>query len=274
MRIGITGGKGFIGSTFKQYMSEKGHEIVNYECNLSDSVEVERMFLSLGAPRVLVHLAGRFSGSTEVIYRDNLLSTHNLLSALTKYPKVHLVFGSSGAVYGNSGDQPISEATLCNPNTVNGLVKLFCEQAISYHEGCSDLESTILRFPSVYGLKNSKGIIYNWVQGALTNKKIVIHGNGSQQRSFINVLDICDALFEVIDKRIIGTYNVSPVEIFNLNMLSKLFEEVFSVDVSYEKTNNILESMVLDSSSLKAVSKWNPKRELKQFLESYLDSPL
>ena len=87
-------------------------------------------------------------------------------------------------------------------------------------------------------------------------------------------MDICDALFEVIEKRIIGTYNVSPVETFDLNMLSKLFEEVFLVDVSYEKMNNALESMVLDSSSLKAISKWNPKRKLKQFLESYLDSPL
>ncbi|MDB4069270.1 SDR family oxidoreductase [Pseudomonadales bacterium] len=274
MRLGITGGKGFIGSAFKKYMSGKGHDIVDYHCNLSDSTEVEHMFLSLGAPTVLVHLAGRFSGSTEVVYQDNLVSTHNLLSALSKYPKVHLVFGSTGAVYGNSGGLPISEATLCKPNTTYGLVKLFCEEAISYHERYSDLESTVLRFPSVYGSNNSKGIIYNWVQGALTKKNIVIHGDGLQQRSFINVIDICDALFEIIDKRITGTYNVSHSEIFDLNALSKLFEDVFSVDTSYEKTNNALESMVLDSSRLKAASSWNPKCELKKFLQSYSNSPL
>jgi UDP-glucose 4-epimerase len=274
MRIGITGGRGFIGSTLKHYMSGKSHDIVDYECNLSDPFEIERMFLSLEPPTVLVHLAGRFSGSNDIIYRDNLLSTHNLLSALTKYPKVHLIYGSTGAVYGNSGGQPIGESTLCNPNTVYGLVKLFCENVISYHERSSDLEATLLRFPSVYGLNNSKGIIYNWVQGVLTDKKIIIHGDGLQKRSFINVIDICDAIFEIIDKRILGTYNVSHSEIYDLNALSKLFQDVFSVDISYEQTSNALESMVLDSARLKAVSSWAPRHELIKYLQSYSDSQM
>lgn len=272
MKIGITGGNGFIGSAFKEYMSVKGHEIVNYDCNLSNSTEVDEIFSLLGAPETLVHLAGRFAGTVKDIYRDNLISTHNLLSTLSKYPNVHIVFGSSGAVYGNSGNRPINEAAICKPNTLNGLVKSFCEQAIAYQENCSDIESTILRFPSVYGLNNSKGIIFNWVQGAMTKKKIVIHGNGYQKRSFINVLDVCDAIHEVIKKRTIGTFNVSSLEAFDLNTLSKIFNEVFSVDVSYEKANNALESMVLDSSRIKEISGWNPRHELKVFLKSYLDS--
>ena len=272
MRIGITGGRGFIGSAVKHYFQDKGLEIIDYDCNLGNLLEIENMFSKHGFPDVIVHLAGRFSGQTDVLLRDNLLSTNNLLSALAKHPDTHLIFGSSGAVYGNSGSTAINESTVCIPNTEYGLLKSYCEQSIAYYGRSSGLESTLLRFPSVYGSNNSKGIIFNWVQGALLDRRIVIHGKGTQRRSFIDVLDICDAIYTVINKRILGTYNVSHAETYDLNELSELFQDVFNVDVSYEGGDNALESMILDSSKLQSISSWQPSRELKSHLESYLSS--
>ena len=271
-RVGLTGGRGFIGSAVKSHFFSKGIEIIDYDCDLRDIKNIESMFLKQGYPDVVVHLAGRYSGDTNTLLKDNLLSTVNLLSALTKHPNIQLVYGSSGAVYGNSGPQPINESTICKPNTDYGLCKSYCEQAILYYESCFGLGVTLLRFPSVYGINNSKGIIYNWVKGALSDKRIVIHGNGHQKRSFINVIDICEAIYRVADEEIFGTFNVSHSEIYSLNELARVFQDVFKVDVDFESGENLLESMVLDSSKLHAISGWKPMLGLKPYLESCLNS--
>lgn len=267
MRIGVTGGSGFIGDSFCQYIAEEGHELARFNCDLAEASELSLEFSELAPLDVLVHLAGRFSGSTDVMYRDNLVATHNLLSVVSEHPEVHLIFGSTGAVYGNTGSKPISEIAACNPNTINGLVKYFCERVVDYYTGESNLRTTILRFPSVYGTKNSKGIIFNWLQGALADRQITIHGDGSQQRSFVNVLDVCDAILEIAQEGITGTYNVSHHRSYDLNELSKIFGDIFQSSATYRSAENALESMVLDATFLSNVSSWKARRELEDFLE-------
>ena len=88
------------------------------------------------------------------------------------------------------------------------------------------------------------------------------------KKDFINIDDVSNAIYEVINKKIYGTYNVSHPEIYDLVGLSKIFNDIFRVNVKYEPGYNLLESMVLSSSKLQSISKWKPKVGLRQYLES------
>lgn len=272
MQVGITGGSGFIGRAFKDYLSLRGHEFLEYSYDLSNPDEVKQIFSRTENPEIIIHLAGRFSGNRKKIYSDNLIATHNILHEAKKHPKTHLIFTSSGAVYGNSGDNPINEKKECKPNTEYGLIKLYCEKLIEFYESSHGVNASILRLPSVYGENNNKGIIYNWLQGIAKEQKLIINGNGRQKRSLIHVDDICGALYEIMNIKVKGTFNVSSNEHYDLISLANIFKEFFDFEIYYEESNNSLESMVLDSKKLQQASNWRPQKNLKDFLRLQMNA--
>ncbi len=270
MRIGLTGGRGFIGGAVKRWFEGIGAEVIDYNCRLTVATEVERCFLSSKKPDVFIHLAGRFSGNHNILIQDNLVSTMNVLRVLSDHsPNVHFIYASSGAGYGNSGNDPIREDHLCRPNTEYGLVKSLSEQAVKYYGENFNLAFTTLRLPSVYGESNSKGLIFNWLQAALSDEGIVINGNGLQRRSFIDVRDVCSAIGALSQNKVLGTFNLTHSNHWSINALAEAFVERFNVTLRYEPANNSLESMVLDPSNLLAASGWSANYDLMSFLDNH-----
>ena len=267
--VGLTGGRGFIGSTLKKYLSEKGVSVVDYDCELSNFSDVESMILKLGVPDIMIHLAGRFSDDEYELLRDNLFATRNLLEVLSQYDGVRFVFGSTGAVYGNSGQSPIIESHACRPNTSYGRVKFWCEKVINHYEKSTTLSATILRFPSVYGPGNSKGVIYHWLHSSQNDYKIIINGDGLQSRSFVHVADICSAIFKIITLDIVGTFNISEEKHYDLEALSSIFIKNFNCELIYKDADNDLESMVLDSSLFIEKSSWFPSYDVGLYVKNF-----
>jgi nucleoside-diphosphate-sugar epimerase len=266
--IGITGSEGFIGRVLSDYLKENGYSVKSYNCDFSKLKEVEDLFLSNGAPKVLIHLAGRFSATDSVLINDNLIATTNILSVLKTYKKTKLIFSSTGAVYGNSGLKPVNELHQPNPNTYNGLVKFWCEQAINYYQKEPNKSAIILRLPSVYGENNKKGVIYHWLKSIKKDQQIIINGDGNQYRSFIHVLDVCSAIECCLKLRGSGTYNVSSNEFLSLNNLCTIFKNYLDFTIINEEKNNDLESMVLDSSSFIENHEWIPRYSVERYLKS------
>ena len=269
-RIGLTGGRGFIGQALKKYLKTKGCSITDYDCDLSNYDDVKSIVSKLGAPEIMIHLAGRFAGSKYELTRDNLIATWNLVDILSQYDGVNFVFGSTGAIYGDSGKDPITELSASQPNTDNGLIKHYCEEAISYYERKTSLSTLILRFPSVYGPGNSKGLMYHWLQSALNDHRIVINGDGSQCRSFVHVADICTAVYELIQSDVSGVFNVTHTEHYDLNTLASIFDQYFSFELIYAKADNDLNSMILSSSKLIEKTDWFPRSDIQAFIKTFI----
>lgn len=268
-KIGITGGRGFIGNSVKDHFLKKNLELIDFDCNLSEFEKSLEFFQNKGFPDLIIHFAGRFSQDRNIAVRDNLISTLNLLKLISKSPTNNIIFASTGAIYGNSGSNPIDEGHTQIPNTEYGLIKYWCEQAILFHERQSDLKSTILRFPSVYGLGNNKGIIFEWQQSIKKNNEIFINGDGSQRRSFINSEDIAEGIENIIKKNVNGIYNFSHPDNFSLIDLASLFVNQFNCNLRFKnKDNNNLQSMVLESSKLYRALKWNPSRDISSYIKS------
>ena len=101
-----------------------------------------------------------------------------------------------------------------------------CEQVIQY-ENLNKCKSTILRFPSVYGQNNNKGIVYEWISSINKKNEVCIRGDGNQHRSFLDVDDIPIAISKIIEAEIYGDYNLSNSKPYSLSNLAKIFVEKF-----------------------------------------------
>lgn len=269
-KIGITGGRGFIGVALKEYFLKKKIELIDYDCNLSNFEDSLEVFQKKGTCNLIIHLAGRFSQDTNIAIKDNLTSTLNLLNLISRFGIKNILFASTGAIYGNSGIKPIDESYIEKPNTEYGLIKYWCEQAILFHVRERGIKSTILRFPSVYGKNNNKGIIYEWLKAIKDRNEIFINGDGSQYRSFIDAEDIAEGIEHIIRKDIDGVFNFSHPNNYSLNDLALIFKREFNCKISYKgkDSNNNLESMVLESAKLYSAINWQPSRDINSYIES------
>lgn len=155
----VTGGTGYIGSHVAVELLKSGHEVVIdddlrnskvdvieriektankkikqfYKINLTKNyADVDKIFKEQHIFAV-IHLAGLKSvkESTEhplTYYRENLVSSMNLLDAMISNKCMNIVFSSSATVYGNPVRIPIDEKHPVGPINPYGRTKLIVEQ--------------------------------------------------------------------------------------------------------------------------------------------------
>ncbi len=219
----VTGGAGFIGSHLCRALLGGQHRVrvlddLSTGClaNLPGGVEFIRG--DIGDPEIVgralegvsgcYHLAAIASverGERDWLgsHRTNLTGTIVVLDAIrrrrTGRAGVPFVYASSAAVYGDSTDLPLAEATQPRPLSAYGADKHACE----LHAGVATLThgiSTIgLRFFNVYGPRQDprspySGVISIFCDRMLRGEPVTIYGDGQQTRDFVYVDDVVQAL--------------------------------------------------------------------------------
>ncbi len=223
LNVLVTGGAGFIGSHLVDKLVSGGVEVKVLD-NLStgnlnnirrhlDSGKVEFIEGDLRDPVIVkkavngvshvVHLAAIISVtfSTEnpaVTYEVNTAGTLSLLQASVLAGVKRFVFVSSCAVYGEPVFLPVTESHPANPISPYADSKLKAEQhCIDFHQKGA-LESVVLRFFNVYGarqgLNDYSGVITKFINNIKSGQPLIIYGDGSQTRDFVNVSDVVDAI--------------------------------------------------------------------------------
>ena len=153
----VTGGAGYIGSHMSVALLERGHDVVIVD-NLSNSSEdavdviarlggrapafheidlLDREALAAvfdGHPiDAVIHFAGLKAVGESVdmplaYYRNNLLSTLNLMDEMAAHEVFELVFSSSATVYGDPEVLPIPETAKTGATNPYGRTKLMIEE--------------------------------------------------------------------------------------------------------------------------------------------------
>jgi nucleoside-diphosphate-sugar epimerase len=113
--------------------------------------------------------------------------------------RARLVFASSRFVYGKIDYNPVDEGHPFNCLSIYGIHKLAGEKYYRFYHEAYGLDTVSVRIANPYGprqqMKHSKYGIVNWfIRLALEGKPLTIYGKGRQERDYIFVEDLAEAM--------------------------------------------------------------------------------
>ena len=230
MKILVTGGSGFIGTHLierllddsknvvvsadnlsaglkknaEKFNNNKNYEFVNLD--ITDEKGLNALFARAKFD-VVYHLAANsnvmLGGTNPRIDRKNTLETTlTLLECMAVNGVKNLFFSSTSSVYGNHSDEFLHETTGgLKPISYYGGFKLASEAAISAFAYMNDLNCLVFRFPNVIGGGLTHGVIFDFVNRLIANSaKLDVLGNGTQNKEYIFIDDLIDAIFFAVEK--------------------------------------------------------------------------
>jgi len=240
MNILVTGGYGFIGSNFINFIAKKEEvksilniDSMTYAANKDNVIPSQKLIQSrsidiiekdfiatlLNANEIthVVHFAAEshvdnsISGP-ETFIKTNVNGTFSLLEAAREYGKLerfHHV--STDEVYGSLG--PIGffkETTPYNPRSPYSASKAASDHLVNAYHHTYGLNTTISNCSNNYGPnQHIEKLIPKIITNLRQDKKIPIYGTGQNVRDWLYVEDHCEAIWKILLKGKIGdTYNV------------------------------------------------------------------
>ncbi len=219
MRILITGGAGFLGSTLANALAQAGHEVLALDdlstgdpARLNEQVLFHRgriqdrpkLWTLLQGVQCVYHLAARVLVAESLLYPGeynavNVGGTVALLEAMRDVGVPRLILASSGAVYGEQMTQPIAEDAVPNPQSPYAVSKLAAEYYVHTIGALWGITTVALRIFNAYGpgqqlLPAHSPVVPRFLKQAQSGGSLVIFGSGRQTRDFVYVDDVVRAL--------------------------------------------------------------------------------
>jgi UDP-glucose 4-epimerase len=259
VRFLITGGAGFIGSHLAERLVARGERVSMLD-NLStgnldniaqlvdsravdfhfgDIQERETVERLIGEADFVVHFAAAL-GVKLILEKPvesmetNVTGTHVVLEAAAR-SRTPVLIASTSEVYGKSNKIPFCE----DDDVVLGATrksrwsyaasKMLDEfLALAYLEE-KQLPAIVVRFFNTVGPRQNARygmVLPTFVQQALEDAPITIHGDGKQSRCFCDVRDTVEAITRLIDARAFGeVFNVGSTQEISIEALALLVRE-------------------------------------------------
>lgn len=241
MKVLITGGAGFIGSSLVRLLlhEETEVEVTNFDKltyagnlenlagvdeepryrfvqgDIADAEAVEWLF-EVGFDAVL-HLAAethvdRSLEDAAPFLRTNVLGTHTLLEAVRRHGVKRFIHVSTDEVYGSAPEGVVlDESAPLRPSSPYAASKAGADLLVSSYVRTYGLPAIILRCTNNYGpYQFPEKMLPLMIANALDERPLPVYGDGLQQRDWLHVEDHCRAILLALRRGRIGeVYNVS-----------------------------------------------------------------
>lgn len=295
MRILVTGGAGFIGSTVTDAYIEKGHQVfvvddessghrknVNSKArycraNICDKKKISVLF-QRNRFDVVNHHAAQIDVRKSVLdpvkdARINIFGLLNLLVLARKYKTKRILFSSSGGtVYGECA-KPATERSPEVPLSPYGVAKLAGEKYIKAFSALYGIKYTIFRYSNVYGPRQDPhgeaGVVAIFSKRLLEGKPVSIYGDGRQTRDFVYVKDVACANVAALSRTLNDTLNIGVGRETSVNALYHTMAGIVGTPnppLHKSARAGELRRSVLNVTSAKAVLGWTPIYSLQDGL--------
>lgn len=240
MKILVTGGCGFIGSNFIEFiLSHTDYQIINIDsltyAGVSYHPNSDRYtfsHMSIGDKRIVdllletqpdfvVNFAAethvdRSIADPDVFVQTNLIDTYNFLCSLRRYAEVNkhlrIVHISTDEVYGHltADDPPFTETTAYAPNSPYSATKAGGDHLVRAFINTYNLPAIVTHCTNNYGPRQfPEKLIPTIIKRAMKNERIPIYGTGLNVRDWLYVEDHCKALYRILlDGKIGSVYNI------------------------------------------------------------------
>jgi UDP-glucose 4-epimerase len=227
MRTAVTGGAGFIGSHLVDALLAQGNEVIVFDDLSSGKRErvdeaatfVERDIrdgLELDGVDVVFHLAAQADVQTSVKRPAfdatvNVVGTVEVVEAARRADAKVIFSSTGGAIYGEVAE-PAGEDAERRPLSPYGIAKLCAEEYLSGWNRIHGSRHVALRFANVFGPRQSPslegGVVSIFLDRFARGEPTTIYGDGRQERDFVYVDDVVEALLAAAASERVGVYNV------------------------------------------------------------------
>ena len=298
MNILITGVNGFIGQALWDHFKARRPsfdvfgidlQISSTEprllsCDLSDQRQLMKI-LGRIRPDVIFHLAGGRPADENMLWQANFIPTKILLDVVAELKSVspRIVIPGSAAEYGKvkTPRKPVSENFQPQPTAWYGFVK-YMQTSLGLMYARKGLDVRIARIFNITGYGTPSSL----APGSFAERIVRIEaGQGpavlnvrhlTAQRDFIDIEDVCSALWAVAQKGKSGeVYNVCSGDLvsmrFLLRELIRYSDIKDSVVIKEEQRAHASTFDIVGSNAkIKRVTGWRPRISLEQSLKNTL----
>ncbi|HEX5315105.1 MAG TPA: GDP-mannose 4,6-dehydratase, partial [Candidatus Kapabacteria bacterium] len=255
----ITGGAGFIGSNFLEYLYRKYpkyHLIVldaltyaGSPDNIPDDIKSSKRFefwygnvtnddlvsQLVSRSDMVVHFAAeshvaRSIFDNKIFYVTDVLGTQAVANACTRKKDLdRFIHISTSEVYGTALTAPMTEDHPLNPLSPYASAKAGADRLVYSYIASYGIPACILRPFNQYGPKQHlEKVIPRFITSALLDEPLTVHGTGGAVRDWLFVQDTCERIDKVMH---------APIE--------KIKGEVFNLGSGFELDVMSIASMVL-----------------------------
>jgi UDP-glucose 4-epimerase len=247
MTILVTGGAGFIANTLVDSLLSRGDSVIcldnlcrgtvsnvarfaqknNFRFSAVDLSDLDAFqscldsHVDLGQISEVWHLAANSDipagiADPSVDLRDTFMTTFNVLRIMEERNIGELLFASSSAIYGDLGDQELTEsAGPLFPISNYGAMKLASEAMITAAAEKFLGRALLFRFPNVVGLPATHGVILDFIRRLRSDPDhLDVLGDGSQRKSYLHVTELVEAML-FIQGHVAGkvdVFNIGPAD--------------------------------------------------------------
>lgn len=255
-QILITGVAGFIGSNLAEALLDNDYRVLGldnlsqgllrnmndfknhpaFEFHKGDVRDVQTVGRLVRSADCVVHLAAfkipRYGDSLDTL-GINTSGTRNVLNSAAEHG-CRVIFASTSDVYGRNPEIPLHESSdlWMGPSSVKrwsyAVSKMYDEHLCFAYQDEHDLPVVIVRLFGGYGPRQHTswwgGAQAVFIDAALRNEPMPIHGDGRQTRSFTYISDHLDGLMSCITKdealgQVFNLGNTEEISIFDLASL-------------------------------------------------------
>lgn len=286
----VTGGAGFIGSWLVERLLAAGFKVdvldnlstgsadyikkwtasENFQFHNIDLLDTTKLN-QLGNYRTVYHLAANPEVKTssinpQVSFKQNIVTTFNLLEAIRTSPPEVFVFASSSTVYGEPSILPTPENYgPLEPISSYGATKLACEALVSAYANTFNFKAVICRLANIVGENSTHGVIYDFIRKlSADSSQLEVLGDGKQNKSYLYALDCINAIQAAVTNAsdAVNVFNIGSDDQVDVLTIANLVIQNMGLDRAIIKLTGGVEggrgwkgdvkNMILDISKLKS----------------------
>lgn len=263
MKILVTGGAGYIGSTLVPILLSSGHYVrvldnlthggksllgvwpdLNFDFNEGDVRNEKHVRAALNDMEAVIHLAAivgdpACARQPEIARAINLDASIQLFNLSKELGVKNFIFASTCSNYGKmkNGNEYVDETSELSPVSLYAETKVAVEKYLLDPDHSGELIPTVLRFATAYGVSPRMRFdltVNEFTMEILTNRKLVIFGE-QFWRPYVHIRDIARAILCVLESPTEKVRN----EVFNVGSTTQNFQK--------QQLANMLKSHIPDA---------------------------
>ena len=250
MRILVTGGFGFIGSSFCRLASANGHELIildkmtyaaDFEnlpesllhqskvrkCDIANTAALHAELYEIGRLDWIVNFAAESHVDRSIkngtpFVNSNILGVVNILEYLKSNLDVKLLQVSTDEVFGtiDKGEWDVDQPL--DPRSAYSSSKASAEMFCTAYKNTHGVNVVITRCANNFGPRQSaEKLIPTIIRSVLSDVQIPVYGNGENRREWIFVDDHARSILKIVESSTIKQfkYNIGGNEKSNLEVV-------------------------------------------------------